>query len=130
MNCSSLKKEQNLSFLLLLSTILAFQFTLSAQTKSLNKINRGLNELYNFQFNLSDKDFEDFIKLNPDHPGGYYFKSIKNLWFYLDNKSEEYLTEFINYTDTAISRAEDFLQKDSINVFIYYILCLRGLFLL
>jgi hypothetical protein len=122
MKFSYLRKKIFSNFIIVLSAILLFQITLNAQPKSLKKISSGLNELYNFQFDSADKYFQDFINLNPEHPAGYYFKSIKKLWFYLDNKSEKHLNEFIDYTDTAIYKAELYLEKDSVDSFSYYIL--------
>ncbi|NNJ53102.1 MAG: DUF3808 domain-containing protein, partial [Ignavibacteriaceae bacterium] len=90
--------------------------------KALKKISSGLDALYNFQFISSDKYFQDFINLNPEHPAGYYFKSIKNLWIYLDNKNEDHLDKFVNYTDTAVIKSEIFLKNDSTDTFSFYIL--------
>lgn len=122
MNLSFLREKLFFSFIFFFSVILFFQFVSNAQPKSLKKISSGLNALYNFQFELSDDYFQDFINLNPEHPAGYYFKSIKRLWFFLDNKNENHLDEFIDYTDTALNKAELYLQKDSVDVFGYYIL--------
>jgi hypothetical protein len=122
MKFSSLRNKLIFNFTIVFSAILFFQITLNAQPKSLKKISSGLNSLYNFHFDFADKDFQDFININPEHPAGYYFKSIKKLWFYLDSKNEKYLNEFIDYTDTSLYKAELFLQKDSVDVFSYYIL--------
>ncbi len=94
---------------------------LHGQVKSLNKINSGLNFLYNFNFESSDKAFNDFIRLNPDHPAGYYYKSIKFLWYYLDNRNEEWRNKFFAYTDTALVKFENIIEKDSSDIFSYYI---------
>jgi hypothetical protein len=122
MDSISLKSKSIFNLFLFLPVILCFQITTNAQPKSLKKISSGLNALYNFQFDLSDDHFQDFINLNPEHPAGYYFKSIKRLWFYLDNKNGKYLDEFMDYTDTALNKGELYLQKDSIDVFCYYVL--------
>jgi tetratricopeptide (TPR) repeat protein len=118
----SIAKKMNSNYIFFALIVLCPQITINAQTISLNKISSGLYALYNFQFSSSDKYFQDFINLNPDHSAGYYFKSIKNLWFYLDNKNEKHLNEFVNYTDTAIQKAELYLQNDSADVFNYFIL--------
>ena len=121
MNQFFIEKKLTLTFYFL-SAILLFQFTSQAQLKSVKKLGMGLNALYNFQFELSDKYFQEFVKFNPEHPAGYYFMSIKSLWFYLDNKNEAYLNEFLNKTDTAISKAELSMQDDSTDIFSSYIL--------
>mgnify|MGYP001828708111 CR=1 FL=1 len=122
MNLFYLQKKLFCNINFIFSAILFFQFVSNAQPISLKKISSGLNSLYDFQFELSDSYFQDFINSNPEHAAGYYFKSLKRLWFYLDNRNEKYLNEFIKYTDTSISKAELYLEKDTADVFTYYIL--------
>ncbi|HEY6625968.1 MAG TPA: tetratricopeptide repeat protein, partial [Ignavibacteriaceae bacterium] len=93
-----------------------------AQTNIKFKITSGLEALYNFNFKSSDKSFDNIIKNFPNHPAGYYYKSISHLWFYLDSKNDIELTNFISLTDTAILKAEEILKNDSSDVFSLYIL--------
>lgn len=118
---SSSRKLFTFQFLILISLLLPFSLSVNAQVKSLNKISSGLTSLYNFNFNASDKAFNDFIRANPEHPAGFYFKSIKFLWYYLDNKNEEYLNSFFAYTDTALKKFEKRIDKDSADIFSYFI---------
>ncbi|MGB5287966.1 MAG: hypothetical protein WBN42_05715, partial [Ignavibacteriaceae bacterium] len=86
------------------------------------KISTGLAALYNFNFKTAEKTFDDIIKNYPENPAGYHYKSISHLWFYLDSKSDYDFDNFYAYTDTAIKKAEIFLNKDSSDVFSLYIL--------
>ena len=87
-----------------------------------SKISSGLEALYNFNFSSCDKTFNNIIKNYPDHPAGYFYKSISSLWFYLDSKNVESLDEFISLTDTVIEKAETVLQTDSLDEFTLFIL--------
>ncbi|MGB5529824.1 MAG: tetratricopeptide repeat protein, partial [Ignavibacteriaceae bacterium] len=73
-------------------------------------------------FKTAEKTFDDIIKNYPENPAGYHYKSISHLWFYLDSKSDYDFDNFYAYTDTAIKKAEIFLNKDSSDVFSLYIL--------
>lgn len=93
-----------------------------AQSDLNSRISIGLESLYNFNFKSANKIFDNIIKIYPDNPGGYYFKSISHLWFFLDNKSETELDYFLSLTDTAIEKATAILEKDSSDLFVLYIL--------
>jgi len=113
-----------ISRLLLIAIFLFFFFNISIYSQSdLNsRISIGMESLYNFNFNSSEKIFDNIIKNYPDNPAGYYYKSISHLWFFLDSKNETELEYFILLTDTAIKKAEVILNKDSSDVFTLYLL--------
>jgi predicted negative regulator of RcsB-dependent stress response len=105
----------------------ALSFTIScntiySQARTNKSIINGLNALYNFNFQNSNRVFSDFIKLYPENPSGYYFKSIQYLWYYIDGRDDEHLDLFTSYTDTAINKAEILFEKDSADIFTNYIL--------
>ncbi|NWG27715.1 MAG: hypothetical protein HXY48_04185 [Ignavibacteriaceae bacterium] len=93
-----------------------------AQSDLNSRISIGLESLYNFNFKSANNIFDNIIKIYPDNPGGYYYKSISHLWFFLDNKSESELDYFLSLTDTAIEKATAILEKDSADLFVLYIL--------
>jgi predicted negative regulator of RcsB-dependent stress response len=99
-----------------------FVSTAYSQTNLKYKISTGLEALYNFNFKSSDKSFDNIISNYPDNPAGYYYKSIRHLWFYLDSKNEIDLINFILLTDSAIEKADAILKKDSSDIFSLYIL--------
>lgn len=116
--------EQLTTRFILFAILIVFCFisTPYAQTNIKSKISTGLEALYNFNFRLSDKTFDNIIRNYPDNPAGYHYKSISQLWFYLDSKNEIDLLNFISLTDTAILKAEAILKNDSSDVFTLYIL--------
>jgi len=106
---------------LLLTFIVSF-LNIYPQTNLKNNISSGLEALYNFNFKSSDRIFDNLIENYPESPAGYHYKSISSLWFYLDSKNEIDYENFMAYTDTAIEKAEVFLETDSNDVFKRYIL--------
>jgi tetratricopeptide (TPR) repeat protein len=108
-------------FLITITVIFCF-VNIAAQTNIHAKISSGLEALYNFNFKTSNKAFDNIISKYPDNPAGYYYKSIRHLWFYLDSKNEIDLLNFISLTDTAILKAEAILKTDSSDEFSLYIL--------
>ena len=101
---------------------LIFNDSILSQTNLKSKISYGLDALYNFNFKLADKTFDNIIKNYPDSPAGYHYKSISHLWFFLDSKNESDIENFFAYTDTAINKAELILDKDTTDEFTLYIL--------
>jgi len=69
-----------------------------------------METLYNFNFKSSEKIFDNIIKNYPNNPAGYYYQSIRHLWFYLDSKNEIDLINFISLTDSAIEKADAILK--------------------
>ncbi|MCX6120343.1 MAG: tetratricopeptide repeat protein [Ignavibacteriales bacterium] len=40
------------------------------------RVQHGIDELYNFEFDKADSNFSEVIKLRPDHPVGYFFRAM------------------------------------------------------
>jgi tetratricopeptide (TPR) repeat protein len=40
------------------------------------KVLRGIDKLYNYEFDSADSDFADLIRQRPDHPAGYFFRAM------------------------------------------------------
>jgi tetratricopeptide (TPR) repeat protein len=40
------------------------------------RVQRGIDEIYNFEFDKADADLTEVIKLCPDHPIGYFFRAM------------------------------------------------------
>ena len=83
---------------------------------------QGLDAAFKFDFEKSEKIFNSLIEKYPDAPAGYHFKSIPYLWKYLDNKNDSDYVSFINLSDSTIKKANDLLESDSVDTFLYYIL--------
>jgi hypothetical protein len=114
-----MKKFSKISFL---SIFLLFSVSLHSQTVNNKQLLRGIDALYNFEFEKSRKIFEGIILHNPDHPVGYHFKSIEHLWYYLDNKNEFEFESFLSLSDSVIKKCKIILEADSIDPNSYYLL--------
>ena len=40
------------------------------------RVQRGIDEIYNFEFDQAESDFSEIIALRPDHPVGYFFRAM------------------------------------------------------
>jgi tetratricopeptide (TPR) repeat protein len=40
------------------------------------RVLRGIDKLYNFEFDRADSDFAEVIRVRPDHPAGYFFRAM------------------------------------------------------
>ena len=53
------------------------------------KVQRGIDHIYNIEFEKADKDFSDVVRLAPDHPAGYFFQAMTKWWRILSNFDDE-----------------------------------------
>ncbi|MGD0591422.1 MAG: tetratricopeptide repeat protein [Bacteroidota bacterium] len=73
------KKVENIYFL---SAFLLLFVCSSAQSQWLDdpvldqRVMRGIDKLYNYEFDRADSDFTEVIRLRPDHPVGYFFRAM------------------------------------------------------
>ena len=73
------KKVGNIYFL---SAFLLLFVCSSAQSQWLDdpvfeqRVLRGIDKLYNYEFDRADSDFTEVIRLRPDHPAGYFFRAM------------------------------------------------------
>jgi len=101
---------------------LSFPFFANAQPNLDKKITKSLNLLYNFKFDKSHKIFQEIIEEDSTNPAGYHFQSIAYLWYYLDNKNETHLNNFLSYSDSAINKSKEIITDESEDPFPLYIL--------
>ena len=73
------KKGGNIYFL---STFLFLFVCSGAQSQWLDdpvldqRVLRGIDKLYNYEFDRADSDFTEVIRQRPDHPAGYFFRAM------------------------------------------------------
>jgi tetratricopeptide (TPR) repeat protein len=73
------KKVKNIY--ILSAFLLLFVYS-SAQSQWLDdpvleqRVLRGIDKLYNYEFDRADSDFTEVIRLRPDHPAGYFFRAM------------------------------------------------------
>ena len=110
------------SLLILVISLFVFSSALKAQNKILSSIKAGLQNCYSFKWEKADKVFKTIIANNPEDPRGYHYEASIYLWYFLSNQDEKDLDTFEAYSDTAIDKAKEFLDKNPDNVSILYTL--------
>jgi tetratricopeptide (TPR) repeat protein len=77
------------------------------------KIQRGIDYIYNIQFNKADSVFADVVRWNPQHPVGYFFQAMTQWWGILTNFDDESQDQrFYDELDRVISLCEGRLDKN------------------
>lgn len=80
-----------------------------------SKVQRGLDAIYNFDWNRGEEIFNKLIEDHPDNPVGYHYYSLMPLWFYLGSYDEAYLDTFFIYSDKALELAKKEEKKDTLS---------------
>lgn len=87
-----------------------------------NYIKRGLENCYQFNWKIAEKDFDNIIINYSNDPRGYHYKSSIYLWYYLSSGNESDLDMFLKYSNIAIEKAEEILDTEPLNEEIIYTL--------
>ena len=103
-----------------LTFILLFFTLINAQSDIEKGILHGLDNCYNFHWGLATKEFQKVIDKYPDDPRGYHYQSTIYLWYYLSSRSTDDYKNFIKYSDLAIDKAKNILDKNSYDDVILY----------
>jgi tetratricopeptide (TPR) repeat protein len=53
------------------------------------KVRRGIDYIYNIEFEKADKEFAEVVRLAPDHPAGPFFQAMIEWWRVLSNFDDE-----------------------------------------
>lgn len=77
-------------------------------------IRRGLQSSYNLEYSVANKDWDELIRLYPDHPAGYVYKAALVWWQAVQDRENKSLqNQFDSLTRTAIEKGSSWLQKKS-----------------
>ena len=87
-----------------------------------NKILSGLQEMLKFNFNKSEKIFDEIIRDYPDNPAGYHFKSIRYLWRYLDHRDGNDYNKFLALSEKVANSKIDSINHETENPFTLYVI--------
>ena len=102
--------------------VFTFTILLFGQPELDRQILKGLDACYNFNWEHSDSIFRDLIKQYPEDPRGYHFESGIYLWYYMGGNDNNDLDTFEVFSDYALEKAEDILNKNEKNEMALYIL--------
>ena len=77
------------------------------------KIQRGIDYIYNIQFDKADTVFAQVVRWNPEHPIGYFFQAMTQWWRILTNFDDESRDQrFYDMLDKVISLCDERLDKN------------------
>lgn len=77
------------------------------------KIQRGIDYIYNIQFDKADSLFADVVRWNPQHPIGYFFEAMTQWWRILTNFDDESQDQkFYDLLDKVINLCDQRLDKN------------------
>jgi tetratricopeptide (TPR) repeat protein len=86
-----------------------------SQTLFDSLIVKGIEEQNKFNFTSADSIFNKAINLQPENPAPYHFIAQKYLWFSLGDKKLSELKVFFRFSEIALQKGEEFLDKNSNN---------------
>ncbi len=90
---------------------------------SLNQaVRRGLEYEYNFEWGKAETIFRGLISKYPDDPRGYHYQAGIYLWYYMSNHDKTSLKNFAAYSDSAIDKARNIIDKKPDNILMLYVL--------
>lgn len=74
-------------------------------------IRKGIDELYNVEFDNAARSFDAAIAADRNDPSGYFFRANVHLWSYLFDRREDQLRQYMSVSDRGIRIAEARLAK-------------------
>jgi predicted negative regulator of RcsB-dependent stress response len=93
-----------------------------AQYSIVKDVKKGLDLGYNFYWDKAERTFKGIILKYPNDPRGYHYEASIYFWDYLSTKNKKSYNTFIAYSDTAVDKANAFLDKNPHNIDILYTL--------
>ncbi|MFI5252785.1 MAG: hypothetical protein ACHQQQ_10180 [Bacteroidota bacterium] len=76
-------------------------------------IHRGIEQIYNVEFDNARSEFQTVINAHPDHPAGYFFLAMVEWWnIMLDIDNESRDEQFIKMLDHVIDLCDKRLDKN------------------
>ena len=77
---------------------------------------RGIDSLYNLRFDGAAAVFDEVIRMAPNDPRGWFFKSMVSFYIYQLTQDAAAYEQFMKLSDAVIERAEAIVDKDGNNV--------------
>lgn len=78
------------------------------------KIQRGIDRAYNLEYSEAEKLFSEVVRIQPDHPAGYFFQAMVEWLKMLTNFNDESRDgQFIRMLEKVIELSDKRLEKNS-----------------
>ncbi len=107
---------------LLFAILIFLPIEIFSQPNLNQTVKRGLEYEFNFNWNKAEAVFKGMIKKYPEDPRGFHYQAGIYLWYYLSNHDIQSYKNFVEYSDSAIDKARDFLNKKPDNIEMLYVL--------
>lgn len=99
-------------FLLLAFLLLTLSNGRSALAGPADKlVQKGIDQLYNVEFDDAAKSFDAAIAADRTDPSGYFFRANVHLWSYLFDRREDQLRQYMSVSERAITIANAKLSR-------------------
>ena len=80
-------------------------------------VQQGIDYTYNLEFEKAAVEFKELVRMRPDHPAGYFFLAMIDLWtILLDLDDDSHDGEFFDKLGTVIDMCNARLDKDENDV--------------
>ena len=77
------------------------------------RIQKGIDFIYNLEFEKADQEFDAVVALRPKHPVGYFFRAMTQWWRILSNFSDESKDDrFHELLDVVINMCDERLDRN------------------
>ncbi|MCU0454548.1 MAG: DUF3808 domain-containing protein [Bacteroidetes bacterium] len=73
---------------------------------------QGIDRLYDLKIDEAESTFDEVIRLAPDDPRGWFFKSMVHFYVYQLSKDEAAYKRFFELSDIVINKAETLVDRD------------------
>ena len=113
---------KKIKFIFLIFIFTSFNLLSQTQNQLEKNILKGLEHSYHFRWDKSEDIFKDIIEKYPDKPEGYHFLSSIYAWYYLSSKNESDFDTFVSYSDIALEKGDDELEKKPADDKLLYII--------
>ncbi|MEK6757357.1 MAG: hypothetical protein AABZ02_14485, partial [Bacteroidota bacterium] len=81
------------------------------------RVQRGIEYIYNIEFDKADKEFAEVVRLKPDHPAGYFFQAMTQWWRILSNFDDESQDKlYYDMLQTVVDMCEKRLDENEKDV--------------
>lgn len=81
------------------------------------KARRGIEYVYNLEFENAEKEFGDLVRMRPQHPAGYFFHAMMQWWrILIDIDNEDRDDAFCDALDSVVDMCDEMLDKNSNDV--------------
>ena len=81
------------------------------------KARRGIEYVYNLEFENAEKEFGDLVRMRPQHPAGHFFRAMVQWWrILIDIDNEERDDAFYDALDSVVDMCDEMLDRNSNDV--------------